>query len=104
MPDDPHIEPTSDDTPTGPTEPMSSSEPPADEPRRLTRSGSDAVIGGVAGGLGRYFRVDPILFRIGFAVTTLFSGAGALAYLAMLALVPTDTRELTPVGARPATA
>ena len=72
--------------------------------RRLTRSTYDRKLGGVAGGLGAHFSVDPILFRIGFAVTTLFSGAGALAYLAMLALVPTDTRELTPVGARPATA
>jgi phage shock protein PspC (stress-responsive transcriptional regulator) len=90
MPDDPHIEPSSDDAPTGPTEPMSSSEPPADEPRRLTRSGSDAVIGGVASGLGRYFGVDPILFRIGFVVLTFAGAIGILAYLALLAFVPSD--------------
>jgi phage shock protein PspC (stress-responsive transcriptional regulator) len=93
MPDDPHIEPTSDDSPTGPTEPMGSSEPPADEPRRLTRSGSDAVIGGVASGLGRYFGVDPILFRIGFVVLSFVGAIGILAYLALLAFVPTDGEQ-----------
>lgn len=72
--------------------------------RRLTRSTSDKKLGGVAGGLGAHFSVDPILFRIGFAVTTLFSGAGALAYLAMLAFVPSDTGERAPLGPRPAAA
>jgi phage shock protein PspC (stress-responsive transcriptional regulator) len=93
MPDDPHNEPTSDDAPTGPTEPMGSSEPPADEPRRLTRSGSDSVIGGVASGLGRYFNVDPILFRIGFVVLTFVGGVGILAYIALLAFVPSDGEQ-----------
>src|SRR3954465_9286911 len=64
--------------------------PQAPEPRRLTRSGSDSVVGGVAGGLGRYFGVDPILFRIGFVVLTLAGGVGALAYLGLLAFVPAD--------------
>jgi phage shock protein PspC (stress-responsive transcriptional regulator) len=59
-------------------------------PRRLTRSSSDKKLGGVAGGLGRYFDVDPVLFRIGFVVTALFSGAGLLAYLALLAVVPRE--------------
>jgi phage shock protein C len=48
------------------------------------------MLGGVAGGLGAYFGVDPLLFRIGFAVTTLLSGAGAIAYLALLLFTPTD--------------
>ena len=36
--------------------------PPPSQPgvRRLTRSSSDKLIGGVAGGLGRYFGVDPM--------------------------------------------
>ncbi len=59
-------------------------------PRRLTRSGSDRVLGGVAGGLGRYFGIDPIVFRIVFVVLTLVGGAGALAYLAALLFVPPD--------------
>jgi phage shock protein PspC (stress-responsive transcriptional regulator) len=93
MPHDPHNEPSPEDTPTGPTEPMGAGEPPADEPRRLTRSGSDAVIGGVASGLGRYFGVDPILFRIGFVVLSFVGAIGILAYLALLAFVPSDGAE-----------
>jgi phage shock protein PspC (stress-responsive transcriptional regulator) len=72
--------------------------------RRLTRSTSDKKLGGVAGGLGDYFSVDPILFRIGFAVATLFSGAGAVAYLALFAFLPTDAGDPAPLGPRPAAA
>jgi phage shock protein C len=63
-------------------------------PRRLTRSSSDKIIGGVAGGLADYFTIDPLVVRIGFAVATLFSGAGLLAYLALLIFVPSDS----PIG------
>jgi phage shock protein PspC (stress-responsive transcriptional regulator) len=58
--------------------------------RRLTRSSSDRVLGGVAGGLGRYFDIDPIIFRIGFVVLTIAGGAGILAYLAAWLFVPED--------------
>jgi phage shock protein PspC (stress-responsive transcriptional regulator) len=68
-------------------------ETPEPEPRKLKRSGSDAVIGGVASGLGRYFNVDPILFRIGFVVLAFVGAAGVLAYLALLAFVPSDGEE-----------
>src|SRR3954454_15999337 len=67
--------------------------PSDQEPRRLKRSGSDAVIGGVASGLGRYFGVDPILFRIGFVVLAFVGAVGFLAYLALLAFVPSDGEE-----------
>ena len=48
------------------------------------------MLGGVAGGLGEYFRVDPVIFRIGFAVTLFFGGLGALLYIAMLIFVPSE--------------
>ena len=44
----------------------------------------------MAGGLGRYFGVDPILFRIAFVVLTFAGGVGVLAYLGLLAFVPAD--------------
>ena len=72
--------------------------------RRLTRSTSDKKLGGVSGGLGAYFSVDPLLFRIGFAVATLFSGAGAIAYIAALLFVPTDDGAPAPLGRHPVTA
>src|SRR3954468_18473084 len=79
---------------TDETPPQTPEDPtPAPEPRRLKRSGSDAVVGGVASGLGRYFGVDPILFRIGFVILAFVAAAGFLAYLALLAFVPSDGEE-----------
>jgi phage shock protein PspC (stress-responsive transcriptional regulator) len=58
--------------------------------RRLTRSTSDKYVAGVAGGLGRYFGVEPTLFRVAFGVSVLFGGVGIVAYLALIAFLPTD--------------
>ena len=69
--------------------------------RQLTRSTSDKKLSGVAGGLAAYFSVDPVLIRIAFAVTTLFSGAGLVAYLALTLLLPTDAGDPAPLGGRP---
>jgi phage shock protein PspC (stress-responsive transcriptional regulator) len=87
----------------GPEDPRGPEPPPApddapsaplpQQPRRLLRSRSNRVIGGVCGGLGRYFNVDPILFRIGAVVLTLAGGAGLLAYLAALVLMPSEAAE-----------
>ena len=60
-------------------------------PKTLTRSTSDRWLGGVAGGMAAYFGIDPVLVRVGFIATTLFTGgAGILAYLAMLVVVPSE--------------
>jgi phage shock protein PspC (stress-responsive transcriptional regulator)/predicted membrane protein len=75
---------------TGPTEPMTPPKGDAPPVKRFTRSSSDKLIGGVAGGLGRYFGVDPILFRIAFVVLTFAGGVGVLAYIGLLAFVPAD--------------
>jgi phage shock protein PspC (stress-responsive transcriptional regulator) len=71
----------------------------SDAPRKLTRSTSDKVIGGVAGGLAEYFSVDPLVVRIGFVASLVFSGAGLLAYLGLMIFVPADDAALTPVAA-----
>jgi phage shock protein PspC (stress-responsive transcriptional regulator) len=60
------------------------------EPKRLLRARSGRVIGGVCAGLGRYFNVDPIIFRIGAVVLAFVGGAGLLAYLAALLLIPSE--------------
>jgi len=63
---------------------------PMPESRRLERSTSDKYLAGVAGGLGRYFGLDPVLFRVAFGVSVLFGGVGIPVYIALLAFLPTD--------------
>ncbi len=64
-----------------------------DEPRRLTRSTESSYIAGVAGGLGRYFGLDPVLFRVAFGVSIVFGGIGLLAYIALWLFLPRDDGE-----------
>jgi phage shock protein C len=54
---------------------------------RLTRSREDRIIGGVAGGLGRYFAIDPVIVRVAFVVLA-FTGGGILAYLIAWIVIP----------------
>ncbi|MCI2426739.1 PspC domain-containing protein [Candidatus Acetothermia bacterium] len=56
--------------------------------QRLYRSRSDAMLGGVCGGLGDYFDIDSNLIRLCFAVLTLISGVGLFLYLAAWLIVP----------------
>jgi phage shock protein PspC (stress-responsive transcriptional regulator) len=71
-------------------------------PRRLTRRMDDRVLGGVASGLGAYFNVDPVVFRVGFVALTLAGGTGILIYLLCLVLLPPAYGPpTTPAGAPP---
>ncbi len=58
--------------------------------RRLSRSSTDRMLGGVCGGLARYLDVDSTLVRIGFVLLTL-SGVSPLAYLVLWVVVPSDS-------------
>jgi len=52
------------------------------ETKRLYRSGRNRVLGGVCGGLGEYFNVDPVIVRLLWVLFSLASmGAGILLYL-----------------------
>lgn len=65
-----------------------------DTSKKLTRSSTDKQIGGVCGGVARYLGIDTTVTRVGFIVTTLFTGgAAALAYIAMLFVMPTDKQD-----------
>lgn len=68
--------------------------------RRLRRSSQDRWLGGVAGGLGRYFGVDPLLVRLAFVLVTLLAGVGLVAYLAAWLLIPDDTPGAPGAGRR----
>jgi phage shock protein PspC (stress-responsive transcriptional regulator) len=67
--------------------------------RLLRRRTADRVIGGVAGGLGDYFNVDPLLIRIGFVGLIIFGGAGLVLYLIAWLLMPAEGRDASPVEA-----
>jgi phage shock protein PspC (stress-responsive transcriptional regulator) len=74
-------------------------EPPAG-PKRLVRVREGRLIGGVCAGLGRYFDVDPIIFRIGAVVLAFIGGAGLLAYAAALLLIPAEEHAGDPPPGR----
>jgi phage shock protein PspC (stress-responsive transcriptional regulator) len=56
--------------------------------KRIYRDPNNKVIGGVCGGLGEYFRIDPLIFRIIFVVAFLVYGVGLLIYLLLWIVVP----------------
>ncbi|MBN1631166.1 MAG: PspC domain-containing protein [Thermoleophilia bacterium] len=58
--------------------------------KRLHRSRTDKMIGGVCGGLGEYFGIDPTIVRVVWVAITLFGGAGILAYLILWIIMPQD--------------
>jgi phage shock protein C len=55
--------------------------------RRLYRSRTDKIIGGVCGGLGEYLELDPVFVRI-VAVLLLFTGWGLPAYIIAWIIMP----------------
>ena len=65
----------------------------ANESKKLRRSSSDKMIAGVCGGLGEYFDVDPLIFRLIFAVMIIFGGTGILAYIILWILIPEDNEQ-----------
>jgi phage shock protein PspC (stress-responsive transcriptional regulator) len=51
------------------------------------------VLGGVAGGLGDYLNIDPLLIRIGFVGLMIFGGAGLVLYVVAWLLIPAEGQE-----------
>lgn len=66
-----------------------------DTPRvkRLERSSESKVLAGVCGGLGRYFDLNPTIFRLAFVVLTILGGAGILVYIAAALVMPGQGEE-----------
>jgi phage shock protein PspC (stress-responsive transcriptional regulator) len=67
--------------------------------RVLRRRTDDRVLGGVAGGLGDYFNVDPLLIRIAFVGLMIFGGAGLVLYVVGWLLIPVVGEEMSSVEA-----
>lgn len=68
---------------------ISADQPPKEKvKRRVYRHPTEKIIGGVCGGLGVYFNVDPVLFRLGFLVSIFLGGFGLIMYLVLWLIVP----------------
>ena len=70
--------------------PPSSRRPPPRHRAASTARASDRVIAGVCGGIARYFNIDPVLVRVGAVALAFLGGAGLLAYLAAVLLIPKE--------------
>jgi phage shock protein PspC (stress-responsive transcriptional regulator) len=71
--------------------------------RRLFRSRTDSVIGGVAGGVAEYLDVDPSIVRIVWAVLAIVTGGiFFVLYIVMWIVVPEGVAGPAPVGGTPA--
>ncbi|HUL94286.1 MAG TPA: PspC domain-containing protein [Burkholderiales bacterium] len=65
--------------------------------RKLHRLTAHKKLAGVCAGLGEYFDLDPLFFRLFFLVSLFFGGIGALVYLLLWLMAPEKPGE----GERP---
>jgi len=58
--------------------------------QKLYRSDDDKFIGGICGGLGEYFDIDPTILRLAWVIITIFSGLmpGTLIYIVAFFIIP----------------
>jgi phage shock protein PspC (stress-responsive transcriptional regulator) len=75
---------------------MSSPYPPQ-PPKRLERSKSNRILGGVCAGVANYLNMDPTLVRVLTVVISLFTGVPVILYIIALFVVPEE-------GSQPASA
>lgn len=64
---------------------------------QLVRSQTDKMIGGVCGGLGRYFEIDPVIVRLLFVLLG-FAGPGVPLYFVLWLVMPSPKRIGAPTG------
>lgn len=60
--------------------------------KKLYRSETDKKIGGVCGGIGEYFNIDPTFIRLGWVILALCWGAGLLGYIIAWIVIPEKPR------------
>lgn len=56
--------------------------------RRLYRSKTEKMLGGVCGGLGELLDIDPTIVRLVFVLLALWGGSGILIYLVLWLIAP----------------
>lgn len=69
--------------------------------KRLYRSKEDRMLGGVCGGLGEFFSIDPTFIRLFFFVMIFGGGAGFWIYILLWIFIPEqDADPSKDIGAR----
>lgn len=66
---------------------------------QLTRSANDRMLGGVCGGLARYFGVDSTLVRLVFVLAVL-SGLSPLIYVVLWVVMPQEGAQQSSAAPR----
>ena len=56
--------------------------------RRMYRDPDNRVLGGVCGGMGAYWHIDPVILRIIFVLAFLGFGVGLLIYILLWIVIP----------------
>ena len=56
--------------------------------KRLYRDPDNKIIGGVCGGVGAYFNIDPVWIRVAFVVALFVFGSGPLLYILLWLIIP----------------
>jgi phage shock protein PspC (stress-responsive transcriptional regulator) len=64
--------------------------------KKLRRLAEGKKIAGICVGLGEYFDVDAVFFRLFFLVSLFFGGIGALIYVLLWIMVPLEPAEEKP--------
>ncbi|HQF43869.1 MAG TPA: PspC domain-containing protein [Ignavibacteriaceae bacterium] len=64
--------------------------------KKLYRSVTDKIIGGVCGGIAEYFSIDPVIIRLAFVLAVIFGGGGILAYIILWIIIPQKPYIITP--------
>ena len=58
------------------------------EGRKMHRSDTDKMLGGVCGGIADYLNVDSVVVRLLWVLFSLFAGLGVIAYIAAWIIIP----------------
>ena len=61
--------------------------------KKLYRSATDQKLGGVCAGIAEYLDVDATVIRLAWVIFTLLGGAGILAYIIALLVMPNPPVE-----------
>lgn len=59
--------------------------------KKLFRSETDKMVGGVCGGLAQYFNIDSTIVRLIFVLIVVYGGTGLVVYVILWIVMPTQS-------------